>query len=87
VIAQAVLIALNQIVLAFSIKITWNIYKNFKKQDLTLFLTSLSVMFSIVFETVTLSMQFVQILEDGEERVLFYHLYRSFVTMSMLFII
>jgi hypothetical protein len=31
VISEAVLIALCQIILAYSIKVTWNIYKNFKK--------------------------------------------------------
>ena len=88
VIAQAVLISFSLIFLTYSLKITWKIYKNFKKQDQTLFLTSLSVLLSIVFVTVTLSMELTGMLkEEVEERKYFYCLFRSFASISMLFII
>jgi uncharacterized membrane protein YcjF (UPF0283 family) len=69
VIAEAVLISFSLIFFTYSLKITWKIYKNFKKQDQTLFLTSLSVMLSIVFVTVTLSMELTGMLkEEDKER-------------------
>ncbi len=63
-------------------------YKHFKKQDQILFLTSLCVLLSTIFSIVTLCIQLKYILSQfGEDRLLFYNLYRSLVSLAILFII
>ncbi len=83
-ITLSVIISVYPIVLFFSVKISWTIFKSYISRDLNLFLTSISILLSIIFEIVTLTMQLISQL-SYEKRTLFFNLFRQFSSMTMCF--
>ena len=89
VITFSIYILSYQFILFYSVKIARTIYINFVKQDLTLFLTSLSIVLSILFEIATLSMQLLSVLSQDKDhgywRKLYYNLFRTIIVVALCF--
>ena len=79
VISLSILFALYPIVLFFSVKLSWIIYKNYIYQDYALFLTSITLLLSIVFTISVIATELAAIAyyKNDDLKLYYIQIYRS----------